>query len=298
MIKKFTIIILLLFLTGCTTPFGAIPLVSDVSVAKLQEKYNASPEVRGKYTLDGASLVRNKIVNPEKDKYKNEPKDEIKVRIGNKSDLLGADAEFVPSIELTRWNEVSFKIEPITGQLGAIKNKQLSFEGEKIIYEDNQRKYEMSETTEEEGGYKMGWYLKEKPATNKVEFSLTAKGLDFFYQPPLTEEYQNGYSEEFKKEIVVSETQVKDLEGNVLVERPVEVVGSYAIFHKSKGGLVDSNGKSYGTGKFGHIYRPRICDVINSCVWGELFIDANAGIYRITISQSWLDTAKYPIKSE
>ena len=27
--------------------------------------------------------------------------------------------------------------------------------------------------------------LKEKPATNKVEFTLNTKGLDFFYQPPL-----------------------------------------------------------------------------------------------------------------
>ena len=120
-------------------------------------------------------------------------------------------------------------------------------------------------------------------------------GLDFFYQPPLTQEYQNGYSEEFQKEIAVSETQVKDLEGNVLVERPENVVGSYAVYHQTKGGMNDINGKDYKTGKAFHIFRPKIIDAEGKETWGNLHIEN--GIYSEEIPQDFLNKAVYPIKS-
>jgi len=134
--------------------------------------------------------------------------------------------------------------------------------------------FEMYEYTEGEGGYKFIWYLNEKPATNKVEFSLNTKGLDFFYQPPLTQ-----------KEID---------EGCV---RPENVVGSYAVYHQTKGRMNDINGKDYKVGKFGHIYRPKIIDAEGKEIWGILNIDAEKGIYSVEIPQDFLDTATYPIKS-
>ena len=52
--------------------------------------------------------------------------------------------------------------------------------------------------------------LNEPPATNVISMTLQSKGLDFFYQPPLTlEEIKRGAS------------------------RPDNVVGSYAVYHKT-----------------------------------------------------------------
>jgi hypothetical protein len=191
--------------------------VSEVSATALSQKYNASREIKEKYQLDGASLVRNKIINAELDKYENEPKDEIKVRIGNKSDLLGADAEFVPSIELSRWNEVSFNLEPVVDTLDVVEQETLTIEEDKIIYDTDSRKYEMYEVQDEEfpeGAYKYVWYLKEKPATNKIEFTIQSQGLDFFYQPELTQEEKDEGAEAGK------ESQDDEKEENVkMVEK-------------------------------------------------------------------------------
>jgi len=284
-IKK-TLIILGLI----TIVFAADDLTkNEVSLEKIQQKYEQAIELKDKYQLDGTSLIRKDIKNLELDAYKNEPKDEIKITIGDKD-----KTEFVPDIELKRWNEISFKIKPNLEGV-ATKDKDLTFEGEKIKFDTPKISFEMYEYTEGEGGYKFIWYLNEKPATNKVEFQIETSGLNFFRQPSLTEEYQNGYSEEFQKEIVVSETQVKDLEGNVLVERPENVVGSYAVYHQTKGGMNDINGKEYKTGQAFMIYRPHIIDAEGKETWGNLHIEN--GIYSVEIPQDFLDTCRYPIKS-
>ena len=80
----------------------------------------------------------------------------------------------------------------------------------------------------------------------------------------------------------------KDIdEGSI---RPDNVVGSYAVYHQS-----ERNGQ-YKAGKAFHWYRPRIEDSKGTWVWGELFVDAQAGIATITIPQSFLDKAAYPIR--
>lgn len=266
---------------------------NDVSQGKLTEKYNASVEIKAKYKMESATLVKTDVKNAELDKYKGEPKDEIKTTIGDAN-----SQEFTPDIELKRWNEVSFKLKPKGLTSVATKDKSLSFEGEKVKFKTPKMDFEMYDvpaTTNDNGSYKYIWYLNEKPATNIVEFVIESSGLDFFYQPPLTEEYQNGYSEKFQKEIVVSETQVKDLDGNILIERPENVVGSYAVYHSTKGGMNDKNGKDYKTGKAFHIYRPHIIDANGSETWGILHIEN--GIYSVEIPQEFLDKAVYPIKS-
>jgi hypothetical protein len=267
-------------------------LKDEVSLEKIQQKYEQAIELKAKYQMEGASLIRNEIKNPELDAYKGEPKDEVKITIGDKD-----KTEFVPNVELKRWNEVSFKIK--TDNLladVATKDKDLKFEGEKIRFDTPKMSFEMYEFTEGEGGYKFIWYLNEKPLTNKVEFQLESSGLDFFYQPPLTQEYQNGYSEEFQKEIVVSETQVKDLDGNVLVERPENVVGSYAVYHQTKGGMNDINGKEYKTGQMGMIYPSHLIDAEGKTGKAILTIDVANGTFTEEIPQNFLDKAVYPIR--
>jgi hypothetical protein len=127
------------------------------------------------------------------------------------------------------------------------------------------------ETQAEEGGFEVDVRLLEKPASNVMSFSLQTKGLEFFYQPPLT-----------KRDIA---------DGCV---RPERVVGSYAVYHSARPmNLV--GGKSYKAGKAFHIYRPRIKDSAGLEVWGELQIDADAGILSVTIPQDFLDNAVYPV---
>ena len=147
----------------------------------------------------------------------------------------------------------------------------------------------MYEFTEDEGGYKYIWYLNEKPATNKIEFAIeTSGGLDFFYQPALNAENKD-------PNLTCTETQCKDVDGSVVTERPVNVVGSYAVYHSTKGGMNDINGKEYKCGKAFHIYRPHIIDAEGKETWGILHIEN--GIYSVEIPQEFLDKAIYPIKS-
>jgi len=262
---------------GIALAVGVSSAQSDVSLERMRGKYEQAMELKAKYQLNGASLTRE---------AKADPKDRIIVEIGDRN-----KSEFTPEIKLSRWDEVSFKVIPNLQGI-AQKDKKLNFEGGKIKFETPKIEYLMYDT---KNGYVQDVILKEKPATNKVEFAIETSGLDFFYQSPLTEKFQNGYSEEFQKEIVVSETQVKDLEGNVLVERPIEVVNSYAVYHQTKGGMNDINGKEYKTGKAFHIYRPHIIDAEGKETWGELDIDIEKGIMTKTTPQEFLDNAVFPV---
>jgi hypothetical protein len=272
-------------------PFGA---TDDTTIVKLQTKYDLATEIKAKYVLDNGTLVKTDIKNPELDKYKGEPKDEVRVQIGNKPDpnKLGASAtNFEPSITLTRWNEVDFKITPDISAV-ALKDRTLKFENDKILFETSKMNFEMYDVPisaeNPEGAYKFIWYLNEKPATNKVSFKIETSGLDFFYQPALNVENKD-------PNLTCTETQCKDINGNVLVKRPENVVGSYAVYHSTKGGMNDINGKDYKVGKAFHIYRPHIIDANGAETWGILHIEN--GIYSVEIPQDFLDTAVYPIKS-
>lgn len=137
--------------------------------------------------------------------------------------------------------------------------------------------------TEGEGGMEFEVDLLEKPLTNKIEFNLNNKGLDFFYQPPLNEEMKND-------ECWTSACTETDCCNS---HRPENVVGSYAVYAKEKKiNLV--GGKEYKTGQMGMFYRPRICDSNNQCVWGILNISGNT--LSVEIPQDFLNEAAYPIK--
>ena len=79
-----------------------------------------------------------------------------------------------------------------------------------------------------EGGYEYQINLKSKPATNVIEFTLETQGLDFFYQPPLTEEMDE-HTAEFGEDIEVTGTDVKK-NGKIVRHRPENIVGSYIVY--------------------------------------------------------------------
>lgn len=115
--------------------------------------------------------------------------------------------------------------------------------------------------------------LNRKPATNAFVYDIKTEGLNFYYQAALTQ---------------------KEIDDGC--HRPDNVVGSYAVYHKTgKNNHKYRNGieKNYGTGKFCHIYRPQAIDADNNKVWCDLHIDTR--VMTITVPQDFLDTAAYPV---
>ena len=265
----------------------------DISIDKISQKYDSS-QIKQEYQLiDGVRL--KKVI-------KDDWRDRIMVEVGKKKQVFqqgifgGKSLEvFTPSLKMTRWDEVDFELdpEPIIGSI-PLKNRKLNFIGKKIKYTTSKKELHFYniEPNEKlrEGGYEFEVILKEKPSTNKLEFTIKTKGLKFYYQPPMTEE-------KLEEGQTADETHIYDKDGNVIAERPENVVGSYAVYHATKGAMSNvKGGKLYRVGKAFHIYRPKITDANGNWTWGKLNIDEKKGILTIEIDQDFLDKAVYPVK--
>ena len=123
----------------------------------------------------------------------------------------------------------------------------------------------------ENGGLELEVLLKEKPDTNKFIFQIDgAENLNFFYQPALTQEEID--------------------EGD---NRPENVIGSYAVYHKTKSNH-RTGSTNYATGKAFHIYRPKAIDASGVEEWAELLYEN--GVLSVTVPQQLLDEAVYPVR--
>jgi hypothetical protein len=147
----------------------------------------------------------------------------------------------------------------------------------------------------DKGGIDIFITAKEKPASNKIYFSYDSSTVTPYYQASLTEEYQNGWNNEFQCEISVTETQVivvKDTKerktGTLIVERPDYVVGSIAFYANGKNNH-EAGGINYATGKVGHLYAMQCKG--EWCRWsieGQYIV--------LTIPLQIFDKAVYPIE--
>jgi hypothetical protein len=104
------------------------------------------------------------------------------------------------------------------------------------------------------------YVLDGKPASNRIDFSITTKGLDFIRQEPPADTRSH---------------------------MPPYVVGSYAAYYQG-----DRPGT---TGKAFQVYRPIIIDADGRKCWGVLDIDTAAGRLCVTVPQDFLDAASYPL---
>lgn len=220
------------------------------------DKRKFSKAVKDKYSFENETFKRV---------AKNNPKDKIEVEIGD-----AKQPDFKPQFKLMRWdNEVNFSMRAEEHPQATVET-----EGEKIKYvtpDYEVHQYDKPEASED-GGFEFEWFLPKKPESNVLTATIQTKGLDFFYQPALTSE-----------EIA---------EGSF---RPEKVVGSYAVYHKTKGGLNDANGKDYKVGKAFHIYRPEAVDAQGNKTWCELNVDVDGGLLQVTVPQEFLDSAVYPV---
>ena len=216
-----------------------------------------SQEISDIYTVENNTFLATPKENP---------KDKIDVEIGDSK-----QTDFLPQVKVQRWdNEVNFSVRLVHEE----ETPTVSTVDEKIIWDGDKvaaNFYDVPmDENNPEGGYEFEVILKEQPKSNVVQFTLVDKGLEYFYQPELTEE-----------------------EISQGAERPENVVGSYAVYaSENKTNYV--GGKEYKCGKVGHIYRPRIEDAENNWVWGELLI--KDGILSVTIPQEFLDKAVYPVR--
>jgi hypothetical protein len=166
-----------------------------------------------------------------------------------------------PEYKLSKWGEEEITIKrageflPQERDLFSTELKSDSVDGKETMV-----------ITPVENGTKIDLILNEKPNTNVFDFEVVGwEDFDFFYQPELTpEEIAEGYV------------------------RPEDVVGSYAVYHKSK------KSNQYQTGKAFHIYRPKIIDANGAEVWGELTF--SEGVLSVLVPQKFLDTASYPVR--
>jgi hypothetical protein len=199
--------------------------------------------------------------NKYKTTIKDDHRDRIEVEIGDTK-----QPDFYPQTKIMRWdNEVNFSMRLIHDELNPSIQEisgigKIKWKGEKV----EAHFYEVDNVSE--GGTELEIVLKKPPSTNIIKFSIETKGIVFYYQP------------ETYKGLTI----------------PEDVKGSYAIYTSEEKTNYE-NGKIYRTGKVGHIYRPKIKDSNNNEVWGVLSIDIVNKELSITIPQSFLDNANYPV---
>jgi len=193
-----------------------------------------------------------------------------------------ADAVFSPKVTLNRWNgecwlRLSFddsNIEP--------SQKSVQLTDDKVRWATPLFDFRFYGVDQDDGGLELEIILKQKPLENTFSFAIHSQSLKFCYQPPLNQELDP------REYTLLTETEALNERERVL--RPVEVVGSYAVYHDSKAG-----GK-YQAGKVFHVFRPRLTDADGKTAWAEFNADVQqTGVLTITLPRNFLETAKYPV---
>ena len=191
----------------------------------------------------------------------------------------------VGNLVLYRWNrEASLAVGLPSGVISNTEFEVLS-DKEGVLFDGGVAKARIYKLDEESIEFDV--VLEKNIGVYEFVFPISTKNLAFYYQPPLYEEY--GFSEPFSNAtFFVNATHVIE-NGIVTGYRPENVVGSYAVYHATK------RDNEYKTGKAFHIYRPFAVDSVGKEVWCELNIDETKGLLTITISQTFLDSAVYPV---
>ena len=181
-------------------------------------------------------------------------------------------------VDMVGWNDeyrISIKPQIPSNALGAT-DKDFNVTATRPLL-SNKVEYKQGDVTAfiepiTEKEFDIDFTLDSKPDTNIFEYKIEgAEDFDFFYQPALTQEEID--------------------EG---AERPDNVVGSYAVYHKTKANNCTNCGHAlYATGKVMHIYRPKAIDDNGNEEWAIL--GYQNGVLSVTVSQKFLDTATYPV---
>lgn len=211
--------------------------------------------------------------------------------IGNKDN----HTRFEPHVMLPRWDGECFVklLLPTTKLITpsvSLDGKRLEWRDEdsgigidwyatepRVVYAGDENSKPQSFPQRTFGGFETDIILYKKPLTNQIILEMESSGLRFAYQKPLHPDHP---------------TWCLDSNGKSHAHRPLNVIGSYAVYGFKQGDIV--GGKQYGCGKAGHIYRDELIDAIGQRCWPELLIEN--GRYIITIPWEFLLSAVYPIR--
>ena len=200
--------------------------------------------------------------------------------------------KYVPEVRFKKWGgEVDFGLTSldVTGEAvySAEKNiTQWKDKASTMLVESYPLKPAVGM---EQGGFEIEVVLQEKPKSNTFAFAVSgAENLDFFYQPALDKEKQS--EPDITK---CSETVCVNKAGQIVLSRPENVVGSYAVYHKGNKDKTISV-QDYATGKVGHIYRPKVIDANGNEVWATMNYDG--GVLSVEVPPDFLAKATYPVR--
>ena len=197
-------------------------------------------------------------------------------------------SKILPEMTLGKWDdEVQMKVFYQKVNTTGVKNTANEIEWQQG--NEKVRAYPLIPTSiMENGGYEFEIELASKPTTNVFNFHISGiENLDFFYQAPLWQE----------KGLNAPTQDCTDTKCTILGTsyRPENVVGSYAVYHKTKSNHKIGD-KNYKVGKAFHIYRPKAIDVNGVEIWADLNINETQGILKVTVPQKFLDEAVYPVR--
>ena len=209
-----------------------------------------------------------------------------KTTLGTEADevIIGdsKSAIFKPEITFTKWNkENSLTIKPSSELALDLASAVTTLSGNKIEYKNSKIGWYVNPDPDNGDNLKFGLILYEKPATNVFQFQLEGwEEFDFFYQPPLANVNPDGST----------------WEDNILgrSERPADVSGSFAVYHKEKKNHIIGQ-INYKTGKAFHDYRVKYIDSNGVSIWCELEYDLVNGQRIVTIPSDFWVNAKYPV---
>lgn len=167
----------------------------------------------------------------------------------------------VPHVETVRADRDNLTLEFWGGECG-LSLSPLPIHGERIEMREH------NPYRAEHGGIGCFRVLTQRPKSCELFYDLDSWGLDFFHQPALK------------------------LAGH---HRPEHIVNSYAIYHKTKGGMVESSGPDYKTGKAAHLYRSWAEDADGWRVWVPQGFNRSRSLLKLTLPEDFRRKARLPI---
>lgn len=247
------------------------------------DKRKFSKAVKEKYSFKDETFVRV---------AKDNPKDKVEIEIGDSK-----QPDFKPQVKVQRWdNEVnlSFRLKD-----DGVEEEIVETKGEEIVWKKGKREahfYDLHNEEHPEGAYEFE-VIETEPSQNEyIDFSINTKDVDFFKQPPLTEEIT---PEQIAQGYTATETDIFDENGVSVSHRSEEIVNSLAVYAKTPK-TNWAGGKEYRVGKVGHIPRSKVIDAVGSWAWTNpeviLNPDGVTGTLRVHRPQAFLDNAVYPVR--
>lgn len=181
---------------------------------------------------------------------------DIEVEIGRK----GAK-KFLPEISQKRFGGKAYlNFSHADAEIGGTPEWQ----GNKLVTTIRKRKHRMYGLANGDLEYEIEYSQKPVKMTETLYLDFP-DGLAFYLQTPPTQEQLNrGYIQ------------------------PDDVLNSYAVYWKQ-------TGNEYRTGKFAHIYRPKVIDAQGAEAWCEQIIDPVAKTLTIIMPEEFMQNAAYPV---